>query len=81
MADQVSAQQVPTPTALSPQGPSKWIGRVVALAFLVMAVVVGLAMFASNNGSSDTPTESTGATQSAPAPSSDDDAIRKSLGK
>lgn len=81
MADQVSTQQAPTPAVESPQGPSKWIGRVVALAFLVMAVVVGMAMFASNGGSSGSPADSSGATQSAPAPSSDDDAIRKSLGK
>lgn len=66
MGDKVSTEQAPTPTVESPQGPSKWIGRVVALAFLVMAVVVGMAMFASKNSSSGSPLDSSGQTQSAP---------------
>jgi hypothetical protein len=63
----------------APQGPAKWIGYAVGAALLLMALVVGIAIFASlseSTASSDSATQ-----QSSPQPSADDEALRRSLGK
>lgn len=51
----------------SPQGPAKWIGYAVGMALLLMAVVVGVAMFVSQSGG-DTTQGITTPTESNPQP-------------